>query len=408
MTDLRHRITNTNGYAVSVTVLGAAIFGSVVSVFVWAGGVLGVFRLLFEWRKVVIPAPVVITGAVFAFYFLAELFSAVINDRGAVGLIHSAGNIIFLSLVPLYAVLDAPRQQTIDMLLKLSAPFATAALILALVQLYLLDYRPQGGASNPGVFAMTTALIYGVNLVNLKRNAAPMAIAGVIIAFAAVVLAGSRPIWPVLFLLPLVVFLFGMKFTWSHLRRSTLIVLSASAVIIAIALSGYVKERIDRGLSDIERAADGDLATSYGKRISIWRVAVSAIKEKPLFGHGPDTPIKLMRERTRTVGGYHIYYNHFHNALLNEMVRAGIAGVIAMIAMFVVPFVYCWRSRNDQDGGDVGFLLLVALQLTWLLSGTVGIMFNHDILDALFTSITAICLYFCYSEYNDAKSDTVD
>ncbi|MEM7464094.1 MAG: hypothetical protein AAF362_15585, partial [Pseudomonadota bacterium] len=67
---------------------------------------------------------------------------------------------------------------------------------------------------------------------------------------------------------------------------------------------------------------------------------------------------------------------------------------------------YCWRSRNDQDGGDVGFLLLVALQLTWLLSGTVGIMFNHDILDALFTSVTAISLYFCYSD-SDTTSDSV-
>ncbi|MEM7465032.1 MAG: O-antigen ligase family protein [Pseudomonadota bacterium] len=404
MTDFRHQITRTNGLAVSLTVLGAAIFGSVISVFVWAGGVLGVFRLIFEWRKVVIPAPVAITGAVFALYFLAELFSAVINDRGVYGLIHAAGNIIFLSFIPLYIVLEQPRQQIIDMLLKLAAPFAAAALTFAMVQLYILDYRPQGGASNPGVFAMTTALIYGVNLINLKRNATSMAIAGVIIAFVAVVLAGSRPIWPVLFLLPLVVFLFGTKINWPHLRRSALIAGSVFAVVIVVALSGYVKDRIDRGLSDIERASDGDLATSYGKRVSIWRVALSAIEEKPFFGHGPDTPIELMRERARTVGGYHIYYNHFHNAALNEMVRAGIPGVIAMFAMFVVPFIYCWRSRNDQDGGDVGFLLLVALQLTWLLSGTVGIMFNHDILDALFTSVTAISLYFCYS---DTTSDSV-
>ena len=140
----------------------------------------------------------------------------------------------------------------------------------------------------------------------------------------------------------------------------------------------------------------GHLQTSLGKRLVIWKVAVQAIGERPILGYGPDSPQRLMDERSKKVGGIRVVYSHFHNIVLNEMVRAGIVGTLALASMLVVPLGLALAAPRDSTAA-FGLGLLTCFQATYALSGTVGIMLDHDIMDTQFVAITVLCLYLLFS-----------
>jgi O-antigen ligase len=104
------------------------------------------------------------------------------------------------------------------------------------------------------------------------------------------------------------------------------------------------------------------LATPAGKhymetkdiqRYHYTMVALDAIKEKPLFGHGTGATGKIIQDSTRAAGlGFHgsIYEgkdaNHPHNQYLTEAIQFGILGMLPLLIFLGISFRYACKRQN--------------------------------------------------------------
>jgi O-antigen ligase len=72
-------------------------------------------------------------------------------------------------------------------------------------------------------------------------------------------------------------------------------------------------------------------------RVDLRKTAISAIKEKPVFGWGTGSAKSLIHseERSHDSGIETVYdFNQFHNQYLEDMVQFGIAGILILLVLF--------------------------------------------------------------------------
>jgi O-antigen ligase len=135
---------------------------------------------------------------------------------------------------------------------------------------------------------------------------------------------------------------------------------------------------------DYERVTESnDYDNSLGQRLRLWRAGLELAAEQPVFGQGPGNAMDLSSQRTAEQGMPPLNFTHFHNFLLNAMVRAGIVGVAAVLVLLIAPLWLAARTPRD-DIANFGFAMLLTVNAAYVLSGLFGIMLGHDIADALF------------------------
>jgi O-antigen ligase len=389
-------------------VLLAPVLGSVSSTIIFAIAILGGVAVLARRRLPDLPRPVKLSALAFASFFAAELLSGIVHWNGWVTLGEIGENIAFLGLIPCYMLIVTPRDRLLTGIVRAAPWCALGAFAIAAFQQFALDFRPQAGAGNAGVFAVTVAIVFSFTLANLFTERRPawfaIALIGVLAAAATLILSGTRALWPCLVIFPLVLW-----FTagWNGKVGTPWRTLALGFVAIAIAataLAGTLGDAYRGAASDIEAAHKGNYQTRLGKRFVIWQVGMEAVRERPILGHGLDAPRRIMEERTPAIAGKPIAFSHFHNVVLNEMIRAGVVGTAALAGMLIIPLFLTAGARKDRTA-MLGFGLLICFQAAFLLSGMVNIMLDHDIMDSQFLANTVLCLYLVFGHGGGGETD---
>jgi O-antigen ligase len=376
----------------SFSICLGGIFGSIVSIYVICGIVYGVYHLYSG--KVLLPKDKIILYSAlgFASFFLAEAVAEIFNS-GFKAPLKIVENLPFLGILPLYAVIRARAASLLDAVETAAAAAAFLGFCILLTGLYGGGYRSELSAGNPGVLAVLAAVLLAVNCVGLNRHVgARFMIAGLGAAASAGILlaTGMRGMLLTLLLVPLVTHL-GMRS--QNLPRPTKTVLVLVAVLLVAVGSIYqrpILARLNSAVSDFAAVQSGDYRGSFGERLQIWKVGYSLFLTSPVIGVGAVASKNALKEMAGSKGAY----SHFHNAALNELVRAGLIGLAALAAMFVVPLVLC-RRRAESETASAGFAILCGLQISYLISGLTGIMLGHDILDTVFIATTVFAVYLC-------------
>jgi O-antigen ligase len=154
-------------------------------------------------------------------------------------------------------------------------------------------------------------------------------------------------------------------------------------VCIGLLAAGFIEKRIEAGMQDVTASlAADDYSGSFGRRLIIWNVGLKLFEEAPIFGQGPGNAKPLLESGTAAMGE-RMTYSHYHDVFLTYAVRDGILGVLVVLAMILAPLVLAARHERDEIG-TYGLAFLAGMEIAFLLSGAIGIMFGHDILDALF------------------------
>ena len=396
---LRRPTLDENNRAFTAAVVGGgAIAGSTVSVLLSGALLAGLWRL---WQgQIALPRDprTRLIGAALASHFLAEALSTLVNFSGPTDLLEGVvANIPFLAFLIIFARLSlTPRVEILRWAEFGAVGGGIGAGIFALVQVVLLDHpRAEGLAGNPGPFALVSAVLVAFCVVAAIRNQGDMrrlAATGALFAAIAVLLSGMRSLWPMLVISPvLVLWLMGAV----RPRLISAKVLSAGVLTaLLVAAIGYstVQQRVMSLATDIERVEEGNLDNSLGQRIRVWDAAVSLIAERPLFGYGPAHARAVLKAEAHDAGRPDLAFSHTHNMFLNAMVRSGIVGLLAQIAIFLVPVLVVARARKDGIG-MAGFAILACLSATYLLNGLVNVSLGHDILDAVYIYCTIVASY---------------
>lgn len=373
----------------------SAFAGSVTSFFlngalIWAFVRLaqGRISLIVDWR-------IRLLACVFALYPLSELWSTIINGRGTDGLIASLGQIVFLAVLPVASRLVVSKPK--DILASAGQGAAAAgcvAFVYSIVENNFLGVsRTEAGYGNPavmGVIALTLACLCLVALtVSTGRQRAFLQI-GALSAIGALLLSGTRSVW-----LVAPISLVAAAWPWIRelsmkLNGKNLALAAVALAILAVVAAPMVTKRFNETLLSMDNLETGGYDASIGQRLTLWRAGFSQAVAKPWTGYGPDS-VKEMILSIKPTGS--LGYTHYHNFVLNSLIRGGIPELLALLA---IPAALIWlafrRSANAQE--RAGRALLLSLCTTFYLTGLVGILFTHDIVNATFvyTAIIGACL----------------
>jgi len=137
----------------------------------------------------------------------------------------------------------------------------------------------------------------------------------------------------------------------AEMRRilvSVAVLVAALAVYCTLAPHSTLTQSYSRIVSDIQKYERGNVGTSVGARLEMWRAAGMSIAKRPLLGWGVDE-YRAERQRLAKAGEidrYVLQFSHAHNSYLDIWVFQGVAGLLLLLALHVVPFVaFCRRLR---------------------------------------------------------------
>ncbi|MEX0347697.1 MAG: O-antigen ligase family protein [Rhizobiaceae bacterium] len=379
-------------------VIGASVITGTVVTF-WIGGtmILCLARTLSGAMALTRRRPIWVLSAIYALWFATHLLFGLAHSTSAETWSEIVETIGFLGIPFLYAGLALTHPRI------LAPPTELAASMGAIVAFMVAGYqmlngwpRAEGFIGNPGPFALLTLLLYGYCLVAFVRNSGTfkfIAFTGIIAAFGCVVMSGMRGLWPGLVILPVAVGLIYGSTIRQRMSRNSIGL--AIVAIAALSLAAYpiVSERTGILLTEVSTLNDRlDLSRSLDQHLALWNAGYRLISEAPLAGHGLDVEM-LMREETMRLYGEAFSLSHFHNAFLDIGVRAGMAGVVLLVALIIAPLIMTARHRSSEFG-RFGFAMMSVLMISYVLSGATGLMLGHDVQGIVFVfSVTYWCVF---------------
>lgn len=222
-----------------------------------------------------------------------------------------------------------------------------------------------------GSLSLTFGILSLISIKLHKSNSKLLVIYKLIGFFTGIYLSlvsGSRTGWMAL---PIIGFLWiyfeRAKFT--YLTRLISALSFAAIIICSYLFSATVQQRTDSAVNEITNyhwnSPNPD--TSVGARISFIRIAIFLLEKKPLSGWGDgnfesvinDPALNFAVIETKTVA----LKAGFHNDITANMVRSGIWGLIATMALLLIPALFFMRSvrSNNKNKRDLAFIALAFL-----------------------------------------------
>ena len=375
----------------SVPLLGSGISFLVAVTAAW-----GLLLLAFSRVELKAEREVIIAAILFALLFAAEFLAGLIDGMDRSTLAESGEALVYLAILPLFALMRIEREMLERLLPRFAAIGALLALAVAMTGFYGYDgTRLALTCGSPGVLALVASVMYGLALsgaMNQGGVTRATLLVGAAAAGTVVILTGMRIFWPVLVVLPILFVLLAIR---SRLRAmavaAVLCILAGAGAMAAYEFSSLVRMRVEAAMNDLQKIDKGQMDNSIGMRLVIWETALELISEKPFFGHGPGHISARMLERNLARGNHDFSFSHYHNFVLTEMVRAGAVGTLALLAAFLfLPFAALRRLLNEGDRQSA--VRALALTVPYAASGTTGIMLGHDVTDALYVGMLVILL----------------
>lgn len=165
-------------------------------------------------------------------------------------------------------------------------------------------------------------------------------------------LSGARGGWLCL----LLVFVLGAWFIWrgGYPFRALLAVVLVSGLFACSYWLDFagIQTRVDTAAIEVTSFFyGGNVDTSSGLRLHMWRWGWHAFLERPLLGWGDFQGIYEYAQGHFMVSDSVKNLSHLHNEILDRLAKFGLVGGATLLATYFIPLVIFWRHRCRSDGG---------------------------------------------------------
>jgi O-antigen ligase len=166
--------------------------------------------------------------------------------------------------------------------------------------------------------------------------------------------------------------------------------------ITSYFLINIIHQRVDEVYSDIVAAWHGNLDTSIGIRLQLWKAALYLFRENPIFGVGLDGYASMMSTLTQsgfiTSTAADFGRGEVHNEILANMAKLGIVGLLSILAVYFVPLIIFLRTlKSNSDTKRTAAMMGGCLVLGFLVFGLSVETFDMK-MNAAFYSLTLAVL----------------
>ena len=216
--------------------------------------------------------------------------------------------------------------------------------------------------------------------------------------------SGSRGGW---LAIPLFI---GLFFYFSMGKASLKMILSSLLVAALAVTTGYFavgtfQQRVNQVANEVIAYNQGNRDTSTGVRWQLYKAATDVFYRHPLAGVGPEgfaAEMQPMVEAGKlTPDAAQLGRGEVHNDVLSKAAGMGMLGLIAILAVYLVPLRLFWRAT--QSGSDrvrrSGILGVVFVSGIFVFGLTVEFL-NLTMATAFYGFTVAVLLAACYNVHH--------
>ncbi len=248
----------------------------------------------------------------------------------------------FLILCLLFIVLNTLEIKRKNLILSLSIGlFSLDAAVSVFLYKYGLCGEILGTNKNPlfAVITIINAAIISAILCDQRpysRTETLFVLLTVLFTFITTILAQTRHVLLAYPACACVFLLFAPK---EKKKIAIHFILIFVVLIIAFLLTG----RLQQGITDLVKYSHGENYTSWGLRLTMWKMAILSFPEAPIFGWGDDAA-QAMEKAGLVPPLKEWFVTHFHNDLLNGLTMGGL-----VMAGGWVGTLFCLTKNSLQD-----------------------------------------------------------
>ena len=303
------------------------------------------------------------------FYFLVSLFFIFFHGEKIKLIDNPLRAFLFLSVI-IFIVYSSVK---FDILLY-SIPLGSfISGVVALYQYYILSLESafynqmkiQSGdiAMSLGLFSFVIAF-HLLDINKHKKKLVALVILFGIFGVLASLLSFARGGWvgiPILLLI--------LIFLYRHLLSKKLLLLGGITFLCIISVVLTVNNKFVNRLSEAQYElklylSGDDKVSSIGERLDMWKIGSKAFLEHPISGWSLkelDYYKKDLSDKN-IVTKASISFSHLHNQFIDESVKKGIVGGVAILGVFFLPlYVFYTKQKNKQNNKRIKFITTLGI-----------------------------------------------
>lgn len=193
-----------------------------------------------------------------------------------------------------------------------------------------------------------------------------------VVCTIAILLSQTRGLWLGYFAITGVIFIFRFKDLFVN-KKLTLIAV-AIIVLCGFTLKPVIESRVNTTLSEVHKIANGNLNTSFGYRLQMWKLTPQLIEGHLIMGQGSNHHKifnSLYKQGEVSNGLKKLNPAHYHNQYIDKLVKGGVIALFLLITLLVTPLVSI--SKKPQ----ITRYVLSSLVLLYAIAGLTDVPFNH-------------------------------
>ena len=303
------------------------------------------------------------------FYFLVSLFFIFFHEEKIKLIDNPLRAFLFLSVI-VFIVYSSVK---FDVLLY-SIPLGSfISGVVALYQYYILSLESafynqmkiQSGdiAMSLGLFSFVIAF-HLLDINKHKKKLVALVILFGIFGVLASLLSFARGGWvgiPILLLI--------LIFLYRHLLSKKLLLLGGITFLCIISVVLTVNNKFVNRLSEAQYElklylSGDDKVSSIGERLDMWKIGSKAFLEHPISGWSLkelDYYKKDLSDKN-IVTKASISFSHLHNQFIDELVKKGIVGGVAILGIFFLPlYIFYTKQKNNKNNKRIKFITTLGI-----------------------------------------------
>ena len=184
---------------------------------------------------------------------------------------------------------------------------------------------------------------------------------------------------------------------WHIAKRLAVgLALLCALAIPALQPKGIVQTRVLTAVNEVQLyLQSGTQATSVGARLAMWQFAVKDIADAPLVGQGAQG---WLRNRDKAIQDKQLdpfiqNFNQLHNEYLDVAYKTGLLGLLALLALYVVPMLWFFKPYLYGYSANTKALAMggMVLPMMYMDFGLTQVFLSHNSGRMVFVSLL-MCL----------------
>ena len=291
----------------------------------------------------------------FIFYFFTFFLSIIVNNDSLRVIDNPSRILLFIPVLFLFSIYKI-KVKTI--LYSISLGAITTGIVALFQKFYLGYIKPfpevmHIQAGNIAISLSTFSLVLTIYFfIKKEYRSALLGTLGIIFATISSALSGARGGWIGLPIVLISIFFLYRQYISKKLILSLITVIVVSIMTLISNPKFGIKKRYSEAKSDIILYLEkNNKNTSLGARFDMWKNALIAIKQAPLFGHGSKgyESFKEQQVESKQMEKNTLQFNSLHNQYLESWVKRGFIGFIGLMLVTLMPLFYFIRNLKEPS-----------------------------------------------------------